>query len=358
MERQLLAPVPAAGVVDVVSRLGGVQAQVPSSANLAVRLRSTCIGPEDVAQALADGRLIRTWAMRGTLHLLTARDAGTFLSLLAAGRPWETPAWEKWIGYTPAVVDEVRAVVREALDGGALTRDELITQLTARPRLRHLGEPLRESWGTGFKPMAWLGELAFGPSSGNRVTFVRPAASPHWGGMPDPEEAAPAALGAYLAAYGPAPLDRYRRWMGTGRIPQRMIVDWFKRSRDRLATVEVDGEEAFIRAEDLDPLMATPPTDGVRLLGGFDQWVLGPGTDDPHIIPQARRREVSRQSGWISPVVLAGGVVRGTWQLDRDTVRMVWFREAGHAPRGMLEEEVSRLSSILGHALSAEIAVS
>ncbi len=355
MERQLLDPIGSAGAVDVVRRLCGVQAQVPSSADLAVRLRSSSIGPEDVADALADGQLIRTWAMRGTLHLLTARDAGTYLSLIAAGRPWETPAWEKWIGYTPSIVDEVRRVVREALDGTALTREELIATLTARPRLRHLGEPLRESWGTGFKPMAWLGELAFGPGSGSRVTFVSPASSPHWGGMPNPEEAAPAAIGAYLAAYGPASLDRYRRWMGTGRITKRMIVDWFARSPERLATVDVDGEEAFVRAEDLDSLMAARPTRAVRLLGGFDQWVLGAGTDDRHVIPPGRRRDVSRQSGWISPVVVAGGVVRGTWQLERDTVRIAWFAEAGPVPRTALNEEVARVSTIVGHPLCVEV---
>ena len=355
MERQLLAPVPAAGIVEVVSRLCGVQAQVPSSAELAVRLRSSSIGPGEVPNALGDGRLIRTWAMRGTLHLLTARDAGTFLSLIAAGRPWETPAWEKWIGYTPAIVEEVRQVVREALDGAVLTREELIATLTARPRLRHLAEPLRESWGTGFKPMAWLGELALGPSIGNRVTFVSPSASPHWGGMPDPDEAAPAAIGAYLAAYGPATLDQYRRWMGTGRIPKRMIADWFARSPERLATVEVDGEEALVRAEDLDSLMAARPTRAVRLLGGFDQWVLGAGSDDPHVVPPGRRRDVSRPSGWISPLVVAGGVVRGTWKLDGDTVRIAWFREAGPASRAALREEVARLSAILGRSFVADL---
>lgn len=356
MERQLLVPVPATGPVEVVSRLCGVQAQVLSSADMAVRLRSTAVGAEDVATALADGRLIRTWAMRGTLHLLTAKDAGTYLSLIAAGRPWETPAWEKWLGYTPAVVEELRVAVREALDGAVLTREELITAVTARRRLRHLDESLRGSWGTGFKPLAWLGELAFGPSAGGRVTFVRPAVSPHWGGFPDAEEAAPAAIGAYLAAYGPATLDRFRRWMGTGRIPKRMIVEWFRRSPDSLATVDIEGEEAFVRAEDLDSLRASRPTRAVRLLGGFDQWVLGPGTDEPHVVPPARRWDVSRQSGWISPVVVAGGVVSGTWKLERNTVRVAWFREAGAAPRGVLDEEVARLSAILGRPLIAEVA--
>ena len=85
------------------------------------------------------------------------------------------------------------------------------------------------------------------------------------------------------------------------------------------ARVEVGGEPAFVLSGDLDDLMATTPTRSVRLLGGFDQWVLGPGTDDPHVITPARRTAVSRQSGWIAPIVLSGGVVSGTWKVDQVT---------------------------------------
>jgi hypothetical protein len=93
----------------------------------------------------------------------------------------------------------------------------------------------------------------------------------------------------------------------------------------------------------------------VRLLPGFDQYVLGPGTDDRHVIAPARRAAVSKQSGWISPVVLAGGVACGTWGLDDHRVRVAWFKEAGVVPRNALAAEVERLSSILGRGLRASI---
>src|SRR3990170_4062310 len=93
MERQLLEPIGRRPVADVVRRLCGVQAQVASSAELAVRLRRQSSRPGEVARALADGRLIKTWAMRGTLHLLAPEDAGALLSLMASGRSWELPSW-------------------------------------------------------------------------------------------------------------------------------------------------------------------------------------------------------------------------------------------------------------------------
>ena len=96
----------------------------------------------------------------------------------------------------------------------------------------------------------------------------------------------------------------------------------------------------------------------MRLLPGFDQYVLGPGTADGHVVPTARRAAVSRQAGWISPVVVAGGVVSGTWELDGDQVRVAWFGEAGKPPRRALDAEVLRLSELLDRDLESEIGVS
>jgi hypothetical protein len=93
------------------------------------------------------------------------------------------------------------------------------------------------------------------------------------------------------------------------------------------------------------------PTGAVRLVPGFDQYVLGAGTQDPLVVPAGRRAAVSRQSGWISPVVLVDGRICGTWELDREEARIAWFSEAGRPPRRALDTEVSRLSSILGRDL-------
>jgi winged helix DNA-binding protein len=342
MQRQLLDPVGKLPVAEVVRRLCGVQAQVASSAELAIRVRRQASRPGEVGRALADGRIIKTWAMRGALHLLTPENGGAYLSLMAAGRSWELPSWQRYFGMHAKHWDVLRAAVGAAI--------------TAQRGLGHLGDELRSGWGTLFKPLAWQGDLCYGPSQGTRVTFTRPdIASSRWAGVPDPHEAAPIVILAYLAAYGPATAANLRNWLARGRIGARQLRTWFGLLGDQLAEVEVEGERAYLRAEDVDELASARPTTALRLLPGFDAYVLGPGTEDGHVTPAARRGAVSRQAGWISPVVVSGGVVCATWELDGDLVRVAWFPEAGKPSRKTIDEELSRLTQILGRDLTMEV---
>jgi hypothetical protein len=360
MQRHLLDPIGRLPVADVVGRLCGVQAQVASSAELAIRVRRETSRQGEVDRALREGRLIKTWAMRmrGTLHLLTPEEAGTFLSLMAAGRSWERPSWQRSFGVTPKQLDALRLAARAAFESGPLTRDELVTAVIARRGLRHVGEALRSGWGTLLKPLAWNGDLCFGPSQGSRVTFMRPEdASSRWSGLPDPDQAAPVAIVAYFRAYGPATIDAFGTWLAGGWFGKRQLRTWFSALEQRLAEVDVGGERAHVLAEDLDELASMSPTTAVRLLPGFDQYVLGPGTGDGHVVPTSRRAAVSRQSGWISPIVVAGGVVCGTWELDGDQAHVAWFGEAGRPPRNALRAELTRLSSMLDRDLRSVISI-
>jgi DNA glycosylase AlkZ-like len=352
MRRQLLDPVGRLPVDGVVRRLGAVQAQVASSAELAVRVRRQASRRGDVARAIADGRLVKTWAMRGTLHLLTPEEGGAFLSLMAAGRSWERPSWVRYFDMTPAAMERLRGVVREAIAERPLTREELIEAVGRRRGFKAVAEGLRSGWGTLLKPIAWQGDLVFGPNAGTRVTFTTPqAASTRWRGLPEPDEAAPIAIRTYLGAYGPATVEAFSQWVAGGWFNKARLRAWFAELGDALVEVDLEGHRAWILAEHADELAATRPTTALRLLPGFDQYVLGPGTNDGRVTPEPRRAEVSRTAGWIAPVVVARGVVCGTWELVGAEVRVAWFKEAGRAPRPALKEEVGRLSEIIGKKL-------
>jgi hypothetical protein len=359
LERHRLARIDNTSIEEIVTRLCGIQSQVPSFAELAIRVRQSKSNAGDVSQALADGRLVKTWAMRATLHLLSPEDAGSYLALLAATKWWERPTWERYFGVSPKQIQQMRGIFREVVGDRALTREEVIPLITKHRGFEHLDEAMRSGWGTLFKPLAWQGDLVFGPNRGTRPTFMVPeAASSRWKGLPPLDEAWPRVLPAYVAAYGPAGPRQFSAWLSRGAIPMRNLKSWFGelQASGLLTEIDVEGETLYVRTADVDELARVKLSKQVRLLGGFDQWVLGPGTDDGHVTPKAQRRAVSRTAGWIAPVVLVGGVVRGTWELKRNHVKVEWFPEAGKPPIKAIESEVRRLSAIVGRDLTFHVA--
>ena len=349
LKRHLLDPIGEVSVPDVVEQVCGVQSQVASSAELAIRVRRRFSQPGEVDMALATGSLVKTWAMRGALHLLTPTNAAFLLPVMAAARPWERPSWQRYFGVTPAQIDSLREKVRELLSGQALTREELVESLVTSPGFSHMGAALRSGWGTLFKPLAWQGDLVLGASRGNRTTFMLPEdASREWRGLLPLDEAAPAAMAGYLTAHGPATVESISQWLAGGWFGKKQVRGWLAALGDEAAEVEVEGHVAHALARDLDDLASARPSDAVRLLGGFDQYVLGPGTADEHVVPANRRGAVSRPAGWISPVVVFRGVVAGTWEFGSAGVQVMWFGEAGRPPQRALKAETKRLADIAG----------
>ena len=298
-----------AGAADAVAhRVVGVQAQIPSAAVTAVAVRGA--PADDVDRALTDGRMVRTWAMRGTLHLLAVADAPAVLALVASSRTWEKGTWQREF----ATSAEIAALTEEAgrvLDGAVLTRDEL------GAALGHLVDPARLSsgWGTLLKPLAWQGVLVNGPVRDGRPTFTSPLGRPGWTPPPPVDEAARHVLAAWFGGHGPASAATFDAWLLRGATPRARLRGWFADLVDAgtMTVVEVEGEPLYARTIDVDELAAARPVRDVRLLPGFDPWVLGAGTTDARIVPPRHRREVSRPGGWIAPVVVAGGRVVGTW---------------------------------------------
>ncbi len=78
---------PKVDMARVVSDLCGVQAQVLSGAALSIWARVDNITIHDVEDALWKHRtLVKTWAMRGTLHLLSSKDLPRYVAALKTRR--------------------------------------------------------------------------------------------------------------------------------------------------------------------------------------------------------------------------------------------------------------------------------
>ena len=315
----LMHRAPKQDLTRVVGEIGGVQAQVMSAAELQVGVRVDC-KVTDVRDALWKRKtLVKTWLMRGTLHLVPSKDLPLFTAAMSAFGIRNTNAWLKWMQITEAELTSLIDAIGRALDGQALTREELIAKV-GKGRSERAQAAMKSGWGGILKPVARQGLLCFGPSRGQSVTFVRPEKwLGSWREM-DPDAALTVLARRYLRAYGPATKSDFTRWWGTW--PGVGNRAWAGLAGD-LAPVSIDGQRADMLAADVTRVKKLPTGGSVQLLPAFDPYVMGHSSRE-HIVEAAHQSKVSRVAGWISAVVLVDGRVVGTWShvAVKDTLRI------------------------------------
>jgi hypothetical protein len=346
--QQLVERAPAKRMLDIVAEVGGIHAQVASSADLQVWARVAEVSPQDVRDALWEHRsLVRTWAMRGTLHLLTAEDLPLYVAALRTHDRWWKGAWLRMIGCTEQELRAILDAIRESLTDAPLTREQLADRVAERVG-PHARERMLSGWGEMLKPAAFQGSLIGGPPRGQSVTFVRPDAwLPAWREL-DSGPAWREIVRRYLRVYGPAAREELARWWGMQPAPAGRVL---AASADDLVEVDVEGDRAMALAEDVAGIQAATAPLPARLLGGFDVYVVGT-RPRASLVDQRFADRVYRKAGWVSPVVLVDGMVAGVWNHERSggriQVTVEPFQRLSGAQRRQLGEEADRLGSFLG----------
>jgi hypothetical protein len=109
-------------------------------------------------------------------------------------------------------------------------------------------------------------------------------------------------------------------------------------------------------AADVREAREPPLQRSARLIPAFDQYVIGASRHAEHLLPGDLRSRVYRPQGWISPVLLVNGLMRGVWRHEIKGSRVEVFIEPfGKVPawvRSGAEEEAERLAAFLGCKLS------
>src|SRR3954464_5408202 len=202
----------AAGVAELVRHMVGIQAQEPRAGGLSIRARTERVTAEDVRRALEDERsIVRTWAMRGTIHFVATEDVSWLHELLAPlsmlGQLRALDMLEVPLDDRPRAV----MVIRDALAAhGRLTRAELCEHLegagiaTSGQRAAHLP-----------RLAALEGHVCFGPMRAAKDTY---ALLEDWLPVRGPRLDRDAALAElarrYARAYAPAEVADMAAWSG------------------------------------------------------------------------------------------------------------------------------------------------
>ena len=344
---------PAGELLEVVSGLCGLHAQVMSSAELTLWARLDRLSPQALPAALWEDRsLVKLWAMRGTLHLLPAAELGLWLAALGTYEHYLKPVWLRGFGITRDELERLVETIGSALDGELRTREELAREVERISGSAGMGERIRGSWGPYLKPASFRGLLCFGPGEGPKVRFTTPRS---WLRSevhdPSPDDALAEVTRRYLGAYAPATREDFARWWGVSPAKAGQML---RALGDEAVEVDVDGEQGlWMLSEDAGEARAAKAHNTARLLPGFDQWVVGASRSASALLDPQHKARVYRPQGWISPVLLVNGRMEGVWRHEVKGARLLveiepfvtlpaWARKQTAAEAGRLGRFLER----------------
>lgn len=337
-------------VVEVVRQVLAIPAQDLRASRLAVRPRSHGLGIDAVVDACnRDRSVVRTWAMRGTLHMVTAEDVAWLVGLLGPQVAARDRRRRLELGLGDALVQRALAAMPSVLSGGPRTRAELVAQL-ARRRVRL--DPATNAAAHLCLVAAARGVICRGPDQpDDEPTYVL---LDDWIGnrsRRQPSDPLTELAHRYLAAYSPAGVEDLAGWAGiaVGQARTAFTGLWSK-----LVEVEVGGRPAWMLSTTKNPDAAPGGKPAVRLLGAFDPYLLGYAGRDL-ALPSAHAHRIQAGGGWIHPALTVDGLVVGTWRQPRrrpsTSVEVQPFKPLGRRIGPLIEAEVSDLGRFLGESL-------
>nr|MDT0659847.1 winged helix DNA-binding domain-containing protein [Micromonospora sp. DSM 115978] len=310
-------------VAGVVEWFGAMQAQDVASGmwSLGVRLPGATV--DDIQAALERREAIRTWPMRGTVHLVPPRDAHWMLDLMGVRALAGAQARREYLGLPVETADRAVDVLGSALAGGGrFTRAQCLAALESASitgegqRLYHL------LWYASQR-----GVLCIAPHIGKEQTFVlldEWVPDPH---RPERDEALGIIARRYFRGHGPTTRQDFAGWTGlTATDAKRGIAA----AGDAVAAVEVDGTEMYADAALLDAYGAVGPTrwdvDDLFVLPGFDEYLLGFKDRSLMVDAEHKKAIIPGNNGVFQSTVVRRGRVVATWKRTtaktRTTVRI------------------------------------
>jgi Winged helix DNA-binding domain len=285
--------------VTAIERLAGMQAQYSPSPYIGLWSRVRDFKRDELEAALAAHLVYKATLMRGTLHLVSARQFDHFR--IASRFPrhvWsEGP---RQLAARGVDVDALREEILAALDSKALKKPEL------QKAFRHRIPSDLPDW-VAFSVIVSVGSVInhhedarFGHFAGSRY---RRAPLP----VADPEDAIRAVVISYLAAFGPASRADLAQWLGRS-------VGTFSATLDSLdlVTFQLDEGPNLVDLRDAprpDATVSAP----VRFLPKWDNLLLAYDRRE-RVLPEAIRKTVIRKNGDVLPTFLVDGIVAGAWE--------------------------------------------
>jgi hypothetical protein len=318
------------------------------AASLAIWARTRDLRTSQLVDALEGSRtLVRTWSLRGTLHLHAAEDLGWLLPLVGPLFIRRSRRRFAELGLSDEIYEKACPILEALLAAqGPQTRAEVAAHLANR------GIPTEGQAAYHLLRRAGLdGRICYGPKVNGEPTYVL---LNDWVRVPDLPDADAALLQLtqrYLAAYGPVRPGDFAAWSGLSLPTAR---NGFAGLARELRKVEVKGQEAWLLQGHADRGTEETPTGPlVRLLPGYDPYLLGYQHRDLMVAPE-HARQIHPGGGILRATLLVDGMAAGIWSRRRRTHDLVvQVQHFENLPPGVLpalEVEVEHLGNFLATA--------
>lgn len=341
LSNQLISALAAGGPGAVVERMGMLQAQDYLAALWAVGLRQHDAVEADIETALAEGRIIRTWPARGTLHFVSAEDVVWLLELLARRAIAHSQGRYRQLELDEATFSHSRDLFTRALQGGLrLTRSEMFQVLetahiaTAGQRGIHI-----------LGRLAQDGLICFGPRAGKQHTFVLLDEWAPQAKRLERDESLAELARRYFSSHGPAGLQDFVWWSGLSTADARRALELA--GTDLLR--ESFGDQIFWRSEAAETVVEPSPT--AHLLPAFDEYLIG-YKDRQAVLKTAYGKQINLGGGMLNPAILIDGQVMGVWKRTLKKAAVIieahWFTRISPGQFDAFRNAALRYGEFLG----------
>jgi len=325
-------------VVAAVEQLVAMQAQVPRPPFVGLWTRLREFKREALVRALRDKSVVRATALRGTIHVLSARDYRRFRDVIG---PALVKGAQSIVGKRDVNLTEEQsyALGREFFARPA-PFDAFRKHLEAR---KNVGDVRAIAYTVRLGiPLVMVpdDDAAWGFSA--KAGFVNADA---WlGSSPSKPEQLESLVMRYLAGYGPATPGDAQTWSGI-----RGLRDTFELLRPRLVTFRDARKRELFDLPDAPRPVADEPA-AVRFLPEYDNVLLA-HEDRTRIIADAHKPAVFLKNLQVRGTFLVDGFVAGVWRVDRRkaaaTLTLTRFTRLAKADAADVEGEAEALIRFL-----------
>jgi len=326
----------------LVSWLGAVQAQDYYGAKWSLGLRIPGSTDDDIEKAIADKKLIRSWALRGTLHFLVPADIRWILKLLSPRLISIYGSHYQRLGLDKSLLEKSSQIIYRALkDGKQLTRKELKFQLEKKGIAT---QELRLSF--LLLRAALDGQICFGSRRNKEFTFTLldewiPAAK-----KLESDEALAELTRRYFTSHGPATIKDFAWWSGLPIIDIKRGLEIIKSGLHK----EVVKEQTYWMPDNMPVKKAHSKT--IYLLPGFDEYIIA-YKERTAALDAANVKEVmGAGNALFNSTIVINGRVEGTWKRtirkDHVLIKTTLFRKLNNSHQDALTVAKKRFAKFLG----------